>query len=142
MTVGSVEPFDGNGTYTSEDVTVTEAGYYTWVAYYDSGDGNNVDATHACGQAVETTLVNPAEPAITTDADQDEVTLSDQPTVLSDTANLTGATGNATGSVSFSLYGPFDTDPGADSCVEGTLVDDGRLGGAPSTATAPTRPRT
>ena len=59
-TVASVEDFDGNGIYTSEDVTVTEAGFYTWVAYYDSTDGNNVDATHDCGQAVETTLVKPA----------------------------------------------------------------------------------
>ena len=69
---------------------MTEAGYYTWVAYYDSGDGNNVDATHACGQAVETTLVKPAGPGITTEAQQTEVLLSDEATYLSDEATLVG----------------------------------------------------
>jgi hypothetical protein len=44
------------------------------------------------------------------------VTLGDP---ISDTATLSGATSDATGTMTFKLYGPFtDTDPSTDTCVE------------------------
>ena len=121
-TVDSTEAFTGNGTYTSKPVTVTQVGIYTWKATYTSGDANNKDATHACGQVNETVEVGKAAPKVTTEAQQAEVTLGSSPTSLTDKATLSGATSGASGSVSFSLYGPFAQDPGSDSCTVGKLV--------------------
>ena len=54
---------------------------------------------------------------LTTDS-TDSVTLTN---AISDTATLTGATANATGGITFSLYGPFtNADPTTDTCVAGT----------------------
>ncbi|MGH8893271.1 MAG: hypothetical protein ACRDWY_08205, partial [Actinomycetes bacterium] len=121
-TVGAARAFSGNGTYTSEPVTVGQAGIYTWKATYVSGDSNNDDATHPCGEESETVDVDKAEPTITTEAEQDEVSLGGLPTTLTDKAVLRGATTTATGSVTFSLYGPFANDPGPGSCTAGKLV--------------------
>ncbi len=42
---------------------------------------------------------------------------------ISDTATLSGATSNATGGITFKLYGPFtNADPTTDTCVAGNLV--------------------
>lgn len=116
-TVGSVETFSGNGDYHSLGVTVSQVGYYSWIATYDSTTDDNADATHPCGQESETVLVNPAEPVITTDAQQDSVTLSTEPTYLTDEATLSGSTADATGDITFALYGPFGSDPGPEDCV-------------------------
>ena len=44
---------------------------------------------------------------------------------LTDTATLTGGTTQppATGTITFTLYGPFDSAPGANSCIAGKVVD-------------------
>ena len=56
---------------------------------------------------------------LTTDS-TDSVTLTN---AISDTATMTGATANATGGITFSLYGPFtNADPTTDTCVAGTFV--------------------
>lgn len=115
-TVASVEAFHGDGRYTSLAVEVTEAGYYTWVATYDSTTADNEDATHACGQESETVHVKQAQPSITTEAEQSAVALSAGKTSLTDKATLSGATADAKGSITFSLYGPFRSQPGATSC--------------------------
>ena len=117
--VTTVETFAGNGSYASMPVVASKAGYYTWVATY-LGDGNNKAASHACGLASETTLVTPAEPQITTTAGADQV-IGQDGADLTDTASLSGATAGAEGTITFSLYGPFATDPtgNADSCVDG-----------------------
>ena len=117
-------------------VVVTEVGFYTWVATY-TGDANNKPATHDCGQAVETTVVLPAQPAITTTAGADQVMGQDDATLV-DTADLSGATATATGSITYRLYGPFLTDPTGDlnACVDGgaganlvdTVTNDGVAG--------------
>ena len=101
------------------------AGYYVWVASY-SGDDNNAAATHACGQTEETTVVDKATPAISTQVADASVDLPNASLV--DTASLSGGTSDpeATGTITFRLYGPFDaTDsevPNSDSCTEGKLV--------------------
>lgn len=120
-TVGSVGPFSGNGRYTSEPLTITQTGFYTWRATY-SGDADNKSATHPCGQAAETVEVTKTQPQVTTEAQQDEVRLGSLPTMLTDEATLSGTTANSSGSVTFSLYGPFADDPGTGSCTEGNLV--------------------
>ena len=69
--------------------TVTDTGWYNWTAQYvpDGDLNNNASAVHGCGVAAETLHVTPAVPKISTVADQDEVTLDDEPTVLTDTAS-------------------------------------------------------
>ena len=101
------------------------AGFYTWIADY-SGDANNTSATHACGLANETVHVLPTQGTITTDA-IDHVKLSDGPTTISDQATLSGVTENpaAGGTIEFKVYGPFPTQPDANSCTEANLVGGG-----------------
>jgi uncharacterized repeat protein (TIGR01451 family) len=65
--VGEPVSVHGNGAYESDPVTVTEFGFYTWVAEY-SGDANNTEADHACRLLSETvqfqpTLDKTADPA-------------------------------------------------------------------------------
>jgi hypothetical protein len=65
----------------------------------------------------ETPLVPPdgTTPGLTTMATA-SVTLGDP---ISDTATLSGATSDATGTMTFKLYGPFtDPDPSTDTCVD------------------------
>jgi uncharacterized repeat protein (TIGR01451 family) len=116
----------GNASYSpATGITVNVVGYYTWVADY-SGDANNTSATHACGLANETVHVLPTHGTITTDA-IDHVKLSDGPTTISDQATLSGVTENpaAGGTIEFKVYGPFPTQPGANSCTEANLVGGG-----------------
>ena len=65
--------------------------------------------------------------------------------LISDTATLSGATSDATGTITFKLYGPFtDADPSTDTCVDpdrannvvGNLVTtiDGKELGSPDTS--------
>src|SRR5215212_3526261 len=66
-------------------------------------------------QAATTTLTTQATAS---------ATLPDDP--ISDTATLSGATSAATGTITFSAYGPFDpaTDPTTDVCDETTLANE------------------
>jgi uncharacterized repeat protein (TIGR01451 family) len=57
-TVGEPVDVDGNRVYESDTATVTDFGFYTWVAVY-SGDANNEPATHACGLPEETVQFQP-----------------------------------------------------------------------------------
>jgi len=63
----------------------------------------------------------PTTPTLTTDA-TDTATLPDG--TISDVATLSDATNDATGTITFSAYGPFDpaTDPTTDVCDETTLA--------------------
>ena len=99
------------------------AGFYTWIATY-SGDAANKSATHACGQSNETVQVLPTQGTITTDA-VDRVKLSSGTTTISDQATLAGVTTQpaATGTIEFKVYGPFPSQPAADSCVADKLVE-------------------
>ena len=82
-------------------VPVTAAGKYYWVASYD-GDANNNPVAGKCGDANETSTVDKAAPAISTDAGATDGVLPD--TSVTDTATLTGLTSTATGSVTFTIY--------------------------------------
>jgi Cu/Zn superoxide dismutase len=89
----------GSGSYNSGNFTPGAAGTYYWTANY-SGDNFNSPASTPCNDPAESSVVNKAQPRVTTNA---------TPTVaigspISDTATLTGATSNAGGTITFHLY--------------------------------------
>ena len=93
----------GPGDYTSGDFTAAIAGSYYWVAAY-SGDVNNLPSTGTCGDDGETSGLGQSATNITTHASSG--TFGGK---FVDTATLTGATADATGTITFNLYGPSDT---------------------------------
>jgi uncharacterized GH25 family protein len=93
----------GPGDYASGDFTPTTAGNYYWIASY-SGDPNNLPSTGACGDDGETSGLGQQATAVTTRATSGTVG-----TEIADVATLTGATADATGTITFNLYGPSDT---------------------------------
>ena len=101
----------GVASATSANFTPTAAGNYYWIAFY-SGDANNLAKQGTCGDAGETSTVTKASPQIATVADA-EATLPGG--TLSDNASLSGLTTDATGTVTFRLYGP-DTTPIVATC--------------------------
>jgi hypothetical protein len=93
-------PVAGNGAYGSGNFTTTSVGTYRWIANY-SGDANNAATTNACNAANESVTVSPAAPGVATTASATVIVGGP----VSDTATLTGGA-NATGSITFNLYGP------------------------------------
>ena len=93
----------GGGMYVSADYTPTQAGTYHWIANY-GGDAKNSATANGCGAAKEDVVVGPAGPTVTTNASAD-VTLGGS---ITDGATLSGGV-NPTGSITFDLYGPNDT---------------------------------
>src|SRR5207244_11054859 len=107
----------GNGTYHSADGTTktgsnvtTQAGTYHWLAKY-SGDDNNNPAGSTC--ADEAVVISRNDTSLTTDAGGPyRLSGGELPSVdLTDTATLSGGTSDATGTITFTLYGP-DPTPG------------------------------
>jgi hypothetical protein len=100
----STATVSGNGSYTSAAYTPTAAGTYRWIANY-SGDANNNATANGCNEANESVVVSPRSPALTTQASAPIIVGSGS---LNDVATLSGATSNATGALTFDLYGPDD----------------------------------
>ena len=99
----------GVASATSANFTPTAVGDYYWIATY-SGDANNLASEGDCGDEGETSTVTKANTTITTDAADEAPTTQDGTgVVLTDTATLSGATENAGGDITFTLYGPFET---------------------------------
>ena len=100
------DPVSGNGTYTAGPHTVTDAGTYVWQVVY-SGDGANTGFTTGCGDTTagndEVSVVNPANPSMVTTAGATALPSG----TISDGGVLSGATTNATGTLTFNAYGPF-----------------------------------
>ena len=108
------------GTATSAPFTVTLAGTYHWIASY-SGDAHNEGVTGSCGDQGETTLINKFNPDITTSLSSGDVTGA-KITVLfgasvTDQATLTGASPDAGGSVTYTVY--------SDNACTQTIADAG-----------------
>jgi uncharacterized repeat protein (TIGR01451 family) len=93
----------GNGNYNSGNFTPTTAGTYYWIASY-SGDGNNLSSSGTCGDEGETSTIGQQPTGITTAATDATVGAA-----VHDIATLSGATENAGGTITFSLYGPSDS---------------------------------
>jgi hypothetical protein len=81
---------DGPGDYNSGNYTTTTTGTFYWTAVY-SGDLTNDGSSTACGDAGETSVVNPIQSGISTH----------QSIIPNDAATITGGGG---GSVRFRLY--------------------------------------
>ena len=94
----------GDGSYDSPDFTVENAGSYWWVASFKSTTPSVTDAGPTqCNDPKETESIKKAEPAISTDASDGEVTVGDP--VPNDTAHLSGLVNpKGTRSISFSFY--------------------------------------
>jgi hypothetical protein len=82
----------------SDPVTFNSAGTFYWQAAY-SGDANNNAATSACTS--ETLVVNKRSPSITTSLSATSVPIG---TAVHDSATLSGATANAGGTVTYTVY--------------------------------------
>jgi uncharacterized repeat protein (TIGR01451 family) len=93
----------GNGDYGSGDFTPSTAGSYYWIASY-SGDTNNKAASGSCGDDGETSTLGQKSPGIVTSATS--AALGDP---IHDVATLSGATDNAGGTITFTVYGPSDS---------------------------------
>lgn len=82
----------------SDAVTFNSAGTFYWQADY-SGDANNDPAISACQSEIVT--VNPNAPGITTLLSSNSVAIGE---LMHDSATLTGATSNAGGTVTYTVY--------------------------------------
>jgi uncharacterized repeat protein (TIGR01451 family) len=105
---------NGNGQYTSPAITVQNVGTYFWRDSYSGDANNNAVGLTACGIKSESATVTQAKPGLTTNASAGgQVTVT-----VTDTAHLTGATANATGTITFHLY----SDSGCATEVSGSPV--------------------
>ena len=90
-----------NGTIpSSTSLPFNAAGTYYWQAVY-SGDPANNGATSTCNVAIENLTVNKAIPSLTTALSSNPITVSG---TAHDTATLIGATSNAIGTVTYTVY--------------------------------------
>jgi len=103
----------GNAVYVSPAIHVTKAGTYRWIANY-GGDANNSATSNGCNGENENLVVSPRDTSLTTDAGGPyRLSGGELPSVdLTDKATLSGGTSDATGTISFTLYGP-DPTPGS-----------------------------
>ena len=119
-------PVSGNGTYGSGSFTPTAAGTYRWIANY-SGDSNNSPTSNLCNAANENVVVSPKSPQITTDlvgGGTHGATLTlPLGTSVNDTATITGATANAGGTVTYTVYTNNTCTTGAQSAGTVTVTN-------------------
>src|SRR5262249_25076043 len=123
----------GNGIYVSPAIHVTKAGTYHWVANY-GGDAHNGDTSNGCNGDNEKRVVSPRSPSLSTNAGDDKV-LGVNGSDLSDSATLSGATADATGTITFHLYFGADCSPANEvtgSPVTNTLVNGDGTYGSPA----------
>src|SRR2546425_381911 len=106
----------GNGTYPASAVTVTQAVSCVRMGSHPRDPNNNAVST-SCGDAGETSTVNKATPTLTTSA----TATATAGQTIQDMATLAGGV-NPGGTITFTLYGPFDptADPG--TCTNGTAA--------------------
>jgi hypothetical protein len=82
----------------SDAVTFNAAGSFFWQAVY-SGDANNTGATSTCTD--EKLIISPNGPSISTTLSATEINVGGS---VSDSATLTGATSDAGGTVTYTVY--------------------------------------
>jgi hypothetical protein len=94
---------NADGTASSQAFAAPAPGTYRWVAHY-AGDANNSAFDASCNDPGGSVTVTKASPAMTTNASP-AVPVGG---VVSDSATLVGEFGPASGTVTFTLYGPDD----------------------------------
>ncbi len=82
----------------SDPIVFTSAGTYYWQAVY-GGDANDLPATSPCGSEIVT--VNPATTSVSTLLSATSVAIG---SLVHDSATLSGATANAGGTVTYTVY--------------------------------------
>ena len=127
----STKTVSGFGDYGSDAYTTTATGTIYWIASY-TGDANFPAAAGTCGDANESSVVNKATPSISTTQSSTTANIGDK---IWDTATLSNAYGSATGTITFTLYGPGDT---TCSSALATYVVNVSTNGANSKNTSPT----
>src|SRR6202034_1779077 len=110
-TVGTGTTVNGNATYNpSAGYTPTAIGDYWWYASY-GGDTNNNTATSTCGATMSETVVGRAAPTLTTTGPATG-TAGTAITAANISSALAASSGtNATGTVTFKVFGPQTTAP-------------------------------
>ncbi|MGD0877316.1 MAG: sortase [Anaerolineales bacterium] len=103
IAVGSPQPVNGAGSYTSSSFTTAALGNYLWRAFY-LGDANNAAASTNCNDSGETSTVTKTSPTLTTSA-YGPVSLGNP---ITDLAHLTGIYGTLSGTISFNIFAPDD----------------------------------
>jgi len=109
----SVVNVSGNGDYTASSgtggtFTPVAAGIYNWVASYSGDSPNTNSVSGSCGDANETSEIEPVDPTISTNATAGPVPLGSS---IDDTATLGGTAPQpdgdpAEGTITFTAYGP------------------------------------
>jgi hypothetical protein len=102
----------GDASYVTADFTIAQAGYYTYQETLPATSGHAAVTTE-CAVSAETTLASPVNtPNVTTQVSEQSGNVGDK---IHDTVVVSGSN-NYQGSVSVSLWGPFDSAPTAESC--------------------------
>jgi hypothetical protein len=119
-------PLSG-GSATSAAYTTAVTGTYQWIATYN-GDANNIAVAGKCGDGGESVVVNPTNPSIATSLvgggkSGANITVP-LGTAVHDTSTLTGATGDAGGTVHYQIFDNANctgtpTDAGTANVVNG-----------------------
>jgi hypothetical protein len=103
-----------NGSASSGPYTPTAVGTYRWIASFDSSDDAHfADSTGTCNDPNEQSVVIPTSPHIVTHASGGSLPVGS----VSDRADLSDVTADASGSIVFKLYGPFASPNCAGSAI-------------------------
>ena len=116
MKAGEVEfDIDGDGSYTTPNITVEKPGHYTWTVHLPQASGHEAVDT-PCGIEAETTEVL-AAPVVETDIDAGDATVGSD---VRDRVHVSGL--HEPGQLEATLWGPYESAPGAEQCRPGDPV--------------------
>ena len=105
-------------TFTPEPDVDDHVVWYTFQATFDRDDGQSV--SHPCGELVETFQWRPHARLSTRAATGEPGQVVFEGGAVTDAVTVVGVLEG--GDISIGMYGPFDTPPGEDSCVEAARV--------------------
>jgi hypothetical protein len=113
---------NGDGNYATPTTNLPSSGYYTYV-YDFPAQSTQAALSTVCGESGEVSAAQTTPVVSTTVSD----TTSTVGSTIHDSIVVSGLPTGYNDSVSWSLYGPFQTAPDATSCTPGTLATSGSL---------------
>ena len=117
--VGTNTSVSGNNTYSpTTGYTPNQAGTYWWYASY-GGDGSNNAATTTCGGAGTSQTVSMASPTLTATGPTTDTAGTTIATSSVSAALALSSGSNASGAVTFTVFGPQSTAPSGSTCSSG-----------------------